>query len=36
MDWLELAKVVALGYVAISVIGYTLYLIVSSFRIVRK
>jgi preprotein translocase subunit Sss1 len=36
MNWLEVAQWTAIGYVAVSVIGYSVYLIVSSFQIVRK
>ena len=36
MNWLEVAQMAAIGYVAVSVIGYRAYLIASHFRIVRK
>jgi hypothetical protein len=36
MNWLEIAQMAAIGYVAVSIITYSVYLIVSNFHIVRK
>ena len=33
---LELVTHIALGYVAVSVVGYTLYLIIKNFTITRR
>jgi hypothetical protein len=36
MDWLDVASRVALAYVAVTVFGYMVYLVVVNFEIRRK
>ena len=36
MEWLDVASRVALGYVAVAVFGFMVYLVVSKFEIRRK
>ena len=36
MEWLDVASRVALAYVAVAVLGYMVYAVVSNFEIRRK
>ena len=36
MTWFDIVQLAAVGYIATSVVGYSVYWVVSHFRIVRK